>query len=243
MTKKKILIGKFPVDMGRRDHVQRVGSLGGSHPPPEIHIPDRPSCGGRPGRPARRRQQRRRWRQPFGRGHHLDGHFHHHHAHLPRHLPSPLRRCKCQTKPTPYPISPHETKPKFLAGFSNRCRTHKNLDRKIIHVPTRFVCCYSQSIGPPPFTYFELYHQTCVSYEPPIVHDDMTRKIYKPPPPLPAAIVAHHRWSKSFASKVEFELLLISANIFWAPYNTQQHRLLDKQINEWSVGVTRHLNK
>jgi hypothetical protein len=69
-----------------------------------------------------------------------------------------------------------------LAGFSNRCRTHKNLDRKIIHVPTRFVCCYSQSIGPPPFTYFELYHQTCVSYEPPIVHDDMTRKIYKPPP-------------------------------------------------------------
>jgi hypothetical protein len=105
--------------MGRRDHVQRVGSLGGSHPPPEIHIPDRPSCGGRPGRPARRRQQRRRRRQPFGRGHHLAGHFHHHHhhAHLPRHLPSPLRRCKCQTKPPPYPISPHETKPKFFGGI------------------------------------------------------------------------------------------------------------------------------
>ncbi len=100
----------------------------------------------------------------------------------------------------------------FLAGFSNRCRTQQNLDRKIIHVlPTRFVCCYSQSTGPPPFTFSELYHQTCVSYEPPIVHDDMTRKIYKPLSQRPS--VAHHRWSKSFASKVEFELLLISANI------------------------------
>jgi hypothetical protein len=130
-----------------------------------------------------------------------------------------------------------------LAGFSNRCRTHKNLDRKIIHVPTRFVCCYSQSIGPPPFTYFELYHQTCVSYEPPIVHDDMTRKIYKPPPSPSghwSLITGGQRVSRP-KSNLNF---LDQRKHLLAPYNTQQqHRLLDKQINEWSVGVIQHLNK